>query len=191
MINALSTGGDHPRIRGEHRHRPAPRALDLGSSPHTQGAPLHGRPVGRHRGIIPAYAGSTCVLGLVMLHMRDHPRIRGEHLSCLLLPPPLAGSSPHARGARRVGPVESVPGGIIPACAGSTPTRLISRSWTWDHPRMRGEHKPLEESLLHRLGSSPHARGAPKAVIMGGSFQGIIPACAGSTLAARQRWEYY
>ena len=51
--------GDHPRIRGEHRARPAPRSPARGSSPHTRGAP-----------------------GPLMIRPRrpgDHPRIRGEH----------------------------------------------------------------------------------------------------------------
>ena len=50
---------DHPRIRGEHsneKYRPRWRP---GSSPHTRGARGRLSEIHRHRGIIPAYAGST------------------------------------------------------------------------------------------------------------------------------------
>ena len=53
------TGGDHPRIRGEHpvsRSAPLPRRT---SSPHTRGAPTHPSSTVKARRIIPAYAGST------------------------------------------------------------------------------------------------------------------------------------
>ena len=51
--------GDHPRIRGEHRHNSWTNPLARGSSPHTRGA--LDTPAGRLfvAGIIPAYAGST------------------------------------------------------------------------------------------------------------------------------------
>ena len=78
------TGGDHPRIRGEHsfygHHAGAPSGIipayagstrvvknesgePLGSSPHTRGAPIRPNPRGSGRW--------------------DHPRIRGEHLTAL------------------------------------------------------------------------------------------------------------
>ena len=50
------------------------------------------------------------------------------------------GSSPHVRGAQHwAGPFQQN-GGIIPACAGSTITRLCARPKPRDHPRMCGEH---------------------------------------------------
>ena len=57
---SVSPQGDHPRIRGEHIRGMSVKELKAGSSPHTRGAqaaPLGGVQV---RGIIPAYAGSTC-----------------------------------------------------------------------------------------------------------------------------------
>ena len=150
-------------MRGEHERRVAGVA----------GAP----------GIIPAYAGSTKIsvaqdsgLGGSSPHTRgarsrgrrrrpsrrDHPRIRGEHedkdfkqphiqgiipayagstLDVPGLDLVVAGSSPHTRGAR-VG---------APPCIGEFR----------DHPRIRGEHRPV------RLPGRPP--------------RGIIPAYAGST----------
>ena len=154
-------------------------------------------------GIIPACAGSTVSWSLHTSHiqgssphargargtcsirpvcLRDHPRMRGEHL--------------HVR------PALHVAQGIIPACAGSTsfvetvtpapagssphargaPTARQTRPPPpWDHPRMRGEHAvrlglvardrgiipacagsthPCPNCMTHPPGSSPHARGA-------------------------------
>ena len=57
--SASGSARDHPRIRGEHGHQRRGEAGDLGSSPHTRGAPrVRHRSVGQV-GIIPAYAGST------------------------------------------------------------------------------------------------------------------------------------
>ena len=50
---------------------------------------------------------------------------------------------------------------------------------------MRGEHGPLAQGAGPCEGSSPHARGAHGAPSGAGLRQGIIPACAGSTDAAR------
>ena len=52
---------------------------------------------------------------------------------------------------------------------------------------MRGEHALGEEERWARLGSSPHARGAPGERVLGRLRLGIIPACAGSTSRDRRR----
>ena len=72
--------------------------------------------------------------------------------------------------------------GIIPACAGSTPTASSLSTNKWDHPRMRGEHGGLACPSRHGTGSSPHARGAPHGRYDLVGVHGIIPACAGSTI---------
>ena len=46
---------------------------------------------------------------------------------------------------------------------------------------MCGEHSIDAAVRFEAEGSSPHVRGAPNCAIIGGSFEGIIPACAGST----------
>ena len=104
------------------------------------------------------------------------------------------GSSPHARGAHECAPVEVDLHGIIPACAGSTDPYITHQSQSWDHPRMRGEHRG--PALLGRglAGSSPHARGAPSMAADKLGELGIIPACAGSTSPAStsccSRWDH-
>ena len=54
-----------------------------------------------------------------------------------------------------------------------------------DHPRMRGEHKSTAFCKSCNPGSSPHARGTRNHVSRCDSPCGIIPACAGNTLASR------
>ncbi len=138
--------------------------LEMGSSPHTRGAP-------------------DCVLR-VDDDSQDHPRIRGEHLIAFcgltmiprIIPayagstmitcssvPGRKGSSPHTRGARR-------------RAGRRSPRRR-------DHPRIRGEHSSRTNlhDAAHGIipayagsttksvmpngktqGSSPHTRGAPQ-----------------------------
>ena len=153
--------------------------------------------------IIPAYAGSTGPGEDTSIVSQDHPRIRGEHLygaedrrtetpdhprirgEHVWLDtewPKALGSSPHTRGAlhdRVGGPPRS---GIIPAYAGSTGPPVGEPYEDADHPRIRGEHDPGWCRRVWRLGSSPHTRGALRAVHLPTRAPGIIPAYAGSTL---------
>ena len=151
---------DHPRIRGEHSIVSGATCTISGSSPHTRGARGGGRRSVGGRGIIPAYAGSTSLRNLIFLVCKDHPRIRGEHVvteNDSSLP---SGSSPHTRGAPVTTRGLTRSRGIIPAYAGSTEERATDRLSNPDHPRIRGEHKSLEEALGGTAGSSPHTRGA-------------------------------
>ena len=141
--------------------------------------------------IIPAYAGSTRAPCAAPSRTPDHPRIRGEHISCSRFVPAIMGSSPHTRGAR-VGRNGGRPkNGIIPAYAGSTRGSKRGEAEEWDHPRIRGEHGAVGENSLQRQGSSPHTRGAPFDVSVDFGVGGIIPAYAGSTAAPSEsdKWD--
>ena len=50
-----------------------------------------------------------------------------------------------------------------------------------DHPRMCGEHRFAALARHETRGSSPHVRGAPGIHRLARLYDGIIPACAGST----------
>ena len=172
---------DHPRMCGEHSVPGISLCNHTGSSPHVRGAPTGLSAQFLHPGIIPACAGSTITLNLSTSTGRDHPRMCGEHLlpvSLLFCSP---GSSPHVRGALGITQSDVADAGIIPACAGSTRTRLVPCRGNRDHPRMCGEHLIVPEISLVVSGSSPHVRGALRVrrVVVG--HLGIIPACAGST----------
>ena len=79
IIIVSPSGGDHPRIRGEHPLEIDSLSTEKGSSPHTRGAPVVHRLARLASGIIPAYAGSTTYMPEAGFPVTDHPRIRGEH----------------------------------------------------------------------------------------------------------------
>ena len=168
-------------MRGEHSLEDVVDSAGPGSSPHARGA-RHVAPGADSRaGIIPACAGSTACEPRPCAGTWDHPRMRGEHVDAALTVSPLTGSSPHARGARRSASKVPCPCRIIPACAGSTRRHRAGSTHNRDHPRMRGEHATEGDSADELPGSSPHARGARRAVLGDLGRAGIIPACAGST----------
>ena len=202
---------DHPRIRGEHIESFVWSHAASGSSPHTRGA----RPVAtgalRHRGIIPAYAGSTWTRSRSGSASGDHPRIRGEHFPEPGFDVGQAGSSPHTRGAHVPRHGHHREKRIIPAYAGSTPIaakpdnlvmgssphtrgahtgRTGWRPLVRDHPRIRGEHAGSRSGPMGGAGSSPHTRGARVHQTTMTTRRGIIPAYAGSTRPTRRQAGY-
>ena len=79
MRERVTVYSDHPRIRGEHVGGQIVLLAIVGSSPHTRGAPPQLVDEPPRARIIPAYAGSTGPG--VFDPPRDHPRIRGEHVT--------------------------------------------------------------------------------------------------------------
>ena len=160
ITGVIGQPGDHPRMCGEHEAFGTSASKAQGSSPHVRGA-LRPHPRGfKSRGIIPACAGSTDGCMPLMLALRDHPRMCGEHPLISIVTVWSLGSSPHVRGAltslRRSRPEA----GIIPACAGSTHVCVAAIGALRDHPRMCGEHDVKPEAIRLNAGSSPHVRGA-------------------------------
>ena len=139
------------------------------------------------QGIIPAYAGSTTRAAFCSTTRRDHPRVCGEHAGDGISCDQAMGSSPRMRGARILGGPGASPVGIIPAYAGSTSDKVLMQMTGWDHPRVCGEHIPMERWFVVRMGSSPRMRGARKRPAQQQLAGGIIPAYAGSTRRARAR----
>ncbi len=135
-------------------------------------------------GLIPACAGSTARRQAASSARRAHPRLRGEHNLSSHSFSHHCGSSPPARGALERHPVGADHGGLIPACAGSTPPTSWPSPPERAHPRLRGEHDGPTEEHFRRTGSSPPARGARHPLCVERSCQGLIPACAGSTSGA-------
>ena len=144
---------DHPRIRGEHFDYDPTINFAWGSSPHTRGAQLVCLIAWRIHGIIPAYAGSTMASNATTAGRKDHPRIRGEHRVGEVTESEEVGSSPHTRGARGRYPQDLPQLGIIPAYAGSTTRRRVSR------PR-----------VFHTLASGPDTNKPQKETPPGGKL---------------------
>ena len=70
---------DHPRVCGEHRIHSLDQIGVLGSSPRMRGTRVSAERIENILGIIPAYAGNTNVCNAMPAHLRDHPRVCGEH----------------------------------------------------------------------------------------------------------------
>ena len=66
------------------------------------------------------------------------------------------------RGTPVKGIFESGVTGIIPAYAGNTSSTGGYRKLAWDHPRVCGEHKDVQEFFPSYEGSSPRMRGTPE-----------------------------
>ena len=168
-------------MRGEHYYDVPSDRPDAGSSPHARGTQHVDRARKLSLGIIPACAGNTPLATRLHGSRRDHPRMRGEHIALTHRYVVGMGSSPHARGTLHRQQQREPVGGIIPACAGNTPSERPARRGSRDHPRMRGEHDKVDYVLTGRLGSSPHARGTLARRRRSARAVGIIPACAGNT----------
>ncbi len=171
---------DHPRMRGERGSVIASASASVGSSPHARGTPraqsLHGP---RHR-IIPACAGNAASMAYCGTLNPDHPRMRGERCAVYDNGSTYCGSSPHARGTRRLDPSRPPLLRIIPACAGNARIARRTRTGWTDHPRMRGERPKIDTRGEGGYGSSPHARGTRRCDDASGRRIRIIPACAGN-----------
>ncbi len=150
---------DHPRRRGELKVRFREESPNTGSSPQARGTLyIPERDLFIER-IIPAGAGNSTEISSTTPVDADHPRRRGE----LDVPDragrALAGSSPQARGTRRLGFLDSREARIIPAGAGNSILTAIFAAVSADHPRRRGELVVGPVGELWCLGSSPQARG--------------------------------
>ena len=111
---------DHPRVCGEHALLEPFDAAFAGSSPRMRGTLRCCRRRCRGRGIIPAYAGNTFFLAVLVEPMRDHPRVCGEHPADTGFGMQCKGSSPRMRGTHREHYGRFRQRGIIPAYAGNT-----------------------------------------------------------------------
>ena len=172
---------DHPRSRGVYAMRLMSASQNSGSSPLARG--LHGRHHWRLGSpwIIPARTGFTsCDLGHVC-YFWDHPRSRGVYLTVVAAVGAPAGSSPLARGLLAPCPALGLCRRIIPARAGFTHFGRPTARGAGDHPRSRGVYPITMLRGRRAPGSSPLARGLPRAGGSGRSRARIIPARAGFT----------
>ena len=87
-----------------------------------RGTRIAGRVGFTHLGIIPAYAGNTCLPVPVLVPAGDHPRVCGEHAAGEWKWYYDKGSSPRMRGTRHGFICRLLQPGIIPAYAGNTQT---------------------------------------------------------------------
>ena len=158
-------------------------AVQGGSSPRMRGTQPSVSCSKMAPGIIPAYAGNTWPHTGGRLSRRDHPRVCGEHECVNFLPREFEGSSPRMRGTLSVPSTCGMGGGIIPAYAGNTSSASSSNVYSWDHPRVCGEHAIILSYRNCLRGSSPRMRGTHRRRTVPAPRPGIIPAYAGNTPA--------
>ncbi len=180
---------DHPRVCGEHLHFPDGALGFRGSSPRVRGTHTGLAAFVIGVGIIPACAGNTPRRATAWTPRRDHPRVCGEHSWSSIEASRCLGSSPRVRGTPPFVLREGAPRGIIPACAGNTPARLVHQVAHRDHPRVCGEHGLRLADDVALLGSSPRVRGTPSTYATLSTTVGIIPACAGNTIESGAKSE--
>ena len=91
-------------------------------------------------GVTPAYAGNIYQFVGFACHIRDHPRLRGEHSNVKRYPVRRMGSPPLTRGTwlRALMVFSTIR--ITPAYAGNISTDSNLLQLPEDHPRLRGEH---------------------------------------------------
>ena len=153
--------GAHPRSRGEHASSFFSKAAISGSSPLARGTREVGPEEPGREGLIPARAGNTSPVALLLCELRAHPRSRGEHPPVMVSVGSWVGSSPLARGTLNGFCRPLLTTGLIPARAGNTKSSLIFRESLRAHPRSRGEHLSKDWHRAIAAGSSPLARGTP------------------------------
>ena len=153
---------DHPRVCGEHVILHQLLFAVRGSSPRMRGTPARSQCCVCCPGIIPAYAGNTCLTSGSAARRRDHPRVCGEHEDQARILRTFQGSSPRMRGTQTMDPPTLQQMGIIPAYAGNTTVVQIDGNKV--------------------AGSSPRMRGTPFSPAVIFTPEGIIPAYAGNTL---------
>ena len=171
----------HPRSRGENTPPQDEDDCYTGSSPLTRGKRGLGTPGRRHRRLIPAHAGKTCLRGSAVGPRPAHPRSRGENRDMGGTVPPRPGSSPLTRGKPPDGSRATANRRLIPAHAGKTRPGRPRRGWRGAHPRSRGENGGHVSSFRLVVGSSPLTRGKRGCVPDLAPCDGLIPAHAGKT----------
>ena len=150
---------DHPRVCGEKPRIFFMSIRSAGSPPRMRGK---GQPlyiVVSESGITPACAGKRASWCLVILRLRDHPRVCGEKFHYLYYYGYNKGSPPRVRGKVVDEYMANLLDRITPACAGK---RLIVTSHsarTWDHPRVCGEKFLETKTWTMPQGSPPRVRG--------------------------------
>ena len=180
----------HPRVCGENLKLVAGRGRRTGSSPRVRGKPHVVEALVPPVGLIPACAGKTWCTGAGASSCRAHPRVCGENNLRIRSLPSVIGSSPRVRGKRGTTRRAVTWAGLIPACAGKTPTTPCSQRSPRAHPRVCGENLGKMFFQIAASGSSPRVRGKPGESISAIARIRLIPACAGKTscFVARERW---
>ncbi len=114
----------------------------------------------------------------------DHPRLCGNDQPLRTVFEGLTGSPPLVRERQKIRPFCRHPGGITPACAGTTSSTRVGVDRKKDHPRLCGNDVSSKTSSCDRRGSPPLVRERQANIKRAKDRFGITPACAGTTSSA-------
>ena len=153
----------------------------VGSSPRVRGKRAGDGEDAGLGGLIPACAGKTSASRSRTRSAWAHPRVCGENCGRHPVPSWNVGSSPRVRGKLLLGLGGLGVRGLIPACAGKTPSPTTGRPRLSAHPRVCGENAAVRLGQGERRGSSPRVRGKPPKGAAHHARLRLIPACAGKT----------
>ena len=153
-----------------------------GSSPRVRGKLARSPLIHLRQRIIPASAGQTPSVALIITASADHPRECGANVSLYPRIVATSGSSPRVRGKPLASASAMSYWRIIPASAGQTRCSVGHQRRCPDHPRECGANTRPAPVILMPVGSSPRVRGK-----LGGGgrverLPRIIPASAGQTI---------
>ena len=112
----------------------------VGSSPLSRGILILNDATQNIQRIIPALAGNTMIIVLILPMCPDHPRSRGEYDRGCKIITRQPGSSPLSRGILGLSAATNGVFRIIPALAGNTSSPNFRSCELTDHPRSRGEY---------------------------------------------------
>ncbi len=176
----LTSGRDHPRVRGERYEATTTSSWGRGPPPRTRGTPEHQRRWTRSLGTTPAYAGNAGKGQVIRLWTRDHPRVRGERLVHGLREVFEQGPPPRTRGTQVVRHRPSERHRTTPAYAGNASFTTAYGTFGWDHPRVRGERNDPVVLAYPSMGPPPRTRGTLHQPVDPLVLQGTTPAYAGN-----------
>ena len=175
----------HPRVCGENRTGVITMPYEEGSSPRVRGKPFGGATTISRQGLIPACAGKTARQPGALPGAPAHPRVCGENSARRRSWNSSTGSSPRVRGKLKHMGGMLWDAGLIPACAGKTPSLRPGANHLGAHPRVCGENQRERGRGESHEGSSPRVRGKLQGLSRLSPFRGLIPACAGKTPVPR------
>ena len=130
----------HPRVCGENGRWVSGWGVCGGSSPRVRGKLFWGFLWYCRVRLIPACAGKTGNPRTEPPGQPAHPRVCGENVSQLKGAALRVGSSPRVRGKPRPSVCPTCGVGLIPACAGKTPSNQGQTGAKEAHPRVCGEN---------------------------------------------------
>ena len=181
-------------MRGEDEPQPERHRQTMGTPPRARGRHKWHNDCDCTIGNTPACAGKTPPQPSPKRGQWEHPRVRGEDSSFLIVTNCHTGTPPRARGRLIDHRDKGAPSGNTPACAGKTSAWPRTEHSQREHPRVRGEDVSRRIADQSLLGTPPRARGRRFFRAFSPAGSGNTPACAGKTtfgLSSNVRtWEH-